>query len=336
MDSKKILVVEDEPTQRRMLSAMLQRDGYEVVEASDGRQGVDLYLADPAIRLVITDLVMPQMDGFQLIEAIRQQDVSYAYIIVLTGLKNKESLVRALSLGANDYLTKPVFQNELSLRLASARCLLRLEGQGELIAAMVKLSGARSGETGTHLDRVKSYSTILAGDLLQNHPELGLNASLVDDIANVTPLHDIGKVAIPDNILHKPGRLTMEEFEVMKSHAAIGGNILKDIYERTNSVYLRLAYEVAMYHHERWDGKGYPAGLQGNEIPLAARIMALADVFDALTAQRCYKDAFAYNKAKAIVVEEKGTHFDPMIVEAYLRHEEEWVEVLAHHQENGI
>lgn len=329
----KILLVEDEIVQRRLLTTKLEKEGYSVVSAVDGREGLQFFLADPELRLVITDISMPEMDGFQLIKAIREQEARYTYIIVLTAREDKQSLLKALSLGADDYLTKPVLQDELSLRLAGGRRLLKLESQEELILAMVKLAGARSGETGAHLDRVKAYSLILANDLAETQKQLGANRSVAEEIANVSPLHDIGKVAIYDSILHKRGRLTTEEFDLMKTHTTVGGNILKDIYERAKSPYLRLAYEVAMFHHERWDGTGYPQGLRGEEIPLAARIVALADVFDALTFERCYKEAFAYEKAKEIVLAGKGSHFDPMVVDAYLRHEEEWLAVLEQYRE---
>ena len=325
--STKILVVEDEATQRRLLVGKLEQEGYSVIEAANGREGLACYLANPDLRLVITDLLMPEMDGYELIQEIRRQESRYTYIIVLSALDEREPIVRALGLGADDYLAKPVFQDELSLRLAGGRRLLRLESQDELILAMVKLAGSRSGETGAHLDRVSAYSRILALDIAEQHPDL-LNNQLAEEIAKVTPLHDIGKVGIPDNILHKPGRLTEEEFELMKTHTTVGGNILREVYERSGSTYLQMACDVAMYHHERWDGAGYPEGLKGEEIPLIAQIMALADVFDALTAKRCYKDAFSYERAKSIILGEVGSHFSPMVVDAYLRQETPWRAVL--------
>ena len=328
----KVLVVEDEKTQRRLLQAKLEKEGCQVILAADGRQGLQAFLDDSEIRLVITDLNMPNMDGFEFIEALRSNESRYTYIIVLTGLNDKASLVRALSLGADDYLNKPVSQSELTLRLVGGRRLLRIEGQDEIIMAMVKMAGARSGETGIHLDRVRAYSKILASDLARTSPELNLSQSQVEDITRVSPLHDIGKVAISDLVLNKPGRLTEDEMEQMKCHTVFGGALLKDIYNRVGSPYLLLAYQVAQYHHERWAGGGYPEGLSGENIPLAARIVALADVFDALTTSRCYKEAFAYQKAKAIIMEDRGRHFDPMVVDAYLRNEEEWLKVLSRDQ----
>ena len=328
----KVLLAEDEMTQRRLLRAQLEREGYKVIEAANGRQALQIALDDPDIRLVITDLIMPEMDGYQLVRALRENESRYTYIIVLTSMEDKDSMVKALALGADDYLTKPVYPEELSLRLVGGRRLIRVEGQDEIIMAMVKMAGARSGETGSHLERVRAYTGILAYDLAASKPELKLCRSRAEDIARISPLHDIGKVAIADEVLHKPGRLTDEEMTLMKTHTVIGGELLKEIQERTGSSYLALAYEVAKYHHERWDGTGYPEGLRGDEIPLSARIVALADVFDALTAERCYKDAMAYEKAKAIVMESRGQHFDPMVVDAYLRHEQEWQAVVARYR----
>lgn len=328
----KVLVVEDEMTQRRLLQAKLEKEGYQVILAEDGRQGLQAFLDDPEIRLVLTDLSMPEMDGYQLIQALRKNERRYTYIIVLTVHDDKDSLVKALSLGADDYLTKPVYQDELSIRMVGGRRLLRLEGQDEIIMSMVKMAGARSDETGTHLDRVRAYTRILAFDLCDTQPALQLSHSWAEDVARVSPLHDIGKVAIADEILKKPGRLTSEAMELMKTHTVIGGAILQEIYERTGSHYLLLAYEVAKYHHEKWDGSGYPEGLYGEAIPLAARIIALADTFDALTTKRCYKDAFTYEMAKSIIMEGRSGHFDPMVLDAYLRHEAEWLAVLQRYQ----
>lgn len=148
-------------------------------------------------------------------------------------------------------------------------------------------------------------------------------------------MHDIGKVATPDHILLKPGKLTDEEFEIIKEHSAVGGQILQQLYKSNGSLYLKLAYEITMYHHEKYDGSGYPEGLAGEDIPIAARIMALADVYDAMTSKRCYKDAYSHEKVKKIICEERGKHFDPVLVDSFLRLEEQWVEVLEKFADNG-
>ncbi len=323
----RILLVDDDPAQRTLLNMCLERGDYAVVEAANGEDAFRVLEKEPEIRLVITDLDMPVIDGFDLISKVRESDLRYRYIIVLTSSEDKKSLVKALSLGADDYISKPVRPDELRLRVEGGIRLLRLEIQEELILSMAKLAEYRSDETGYHLERVLFYTRTLGRDLGMKYPHLKITTQLAEEFARVSPLHDIGKVAIPDSILHKPGKLTSEEFEIMKNHASIGGQLLKDIHTKTRSPYLKVAYEAAMYHHERYNGTGYPAGLKGEEIPLVARIVALADMYDAMTSERCYKKAFSPEKAKRIIVEEKGEHLDPKMVDSFLDKEQEWLAI---------
>jgi len=326
-NNSKVLIADDDPGLRLLLRKNLEAEKYDVREAENGRKAFDILSEEPDIRLVLTDLAMPEMDGYSLIKNIREKELRYTYIIVLTSMDDKESLVKALSMGADDYLTKPFYPAELKLRLRGGTRLIKLETQDELIFSMAKLSEYRSEETGFHLERVSHYTRLVARDISKNHPDMGISMSMADEIAVVSPLHDIGKVAIPDNILHKPGKLTDEEFEIMKTHTVIGGKLLEKIYKKSNSHYLRLGYEIAMFHHEKWNGKGYPTGIAGNDIPVSARIMALADVYDALTSKRCYKDAFPHEIAKKIIFEGRGNHFDPVIVDSFLRNEEAWLNI---------
>ncbi|OQY13335.1 MAG: response regulator receiver protein [Desulfobacteraceae bacterium 4572_19] len=321
----RVLVVDDDMAQRMILRITLEEEGYEVLEAKNGFEAFNILSGNLDIRLVITDLEMPEMNGFELIKIIRAKELRYTYIIMLTSMDDKESLINALSLGADDYLTKPVFPDELKLRLGGGTRLLKLESQEELILSMAKLSEYRSEETGFHLERTAHYVKLLAEDLSKNNPELKLTLAATDEISKVSQLHDLGKVAILDSILHKPGRLTDAEFDSIKEHTVIGGKLIKEIYKKTGSPYLWFAYEIAMFHHEKWNGKGYPQGLAGEDIPLPARIMSLADVYDAMTTVRCYKDAYSHEKVKNIIIEEKGQHFDPKIVDAFLRQEDAWL-----------
>lgn len=322
-----VLVVDDDRSQRFILRTHLEAGGFSVFEAANGVEALERLAEENGIRFMVTDLLMPEMDGFGLIERVRRRGLRYIYVIVMTSMEDRKSLIRALSTGADDYLTKPVFPDELGLRLQSGMRVLRLEGQEELILSMAELSEFRSEETGYHLKRVSQYTRILARDVADHYPQYELTRSGAEEISLVSPLHDIGKVAIPDRILHKPDKLTAEEWETMKTHAAIGGNLLRKIYDKTGSPYLWFAYEIAMYHHERWDGGGYPEGLRGEDIPISARIMAIADVYDALTSERCYKAAFSHEKTRAILLEEAGTHFDPLLIESFLRQEKAWLDV---------
>ncbi len=331
-----ILVVDDDEQQRLLLQMLLEREGYQVFRAADGKDALEIFEVNPEIRLVITDLEMPRMNGFELVRAIRKHQIRYAYIIVLTSVGDKQSLLKALSEGADDFLTKPAMEEELHLRIANGMRLLRQQSQDELILALAKLAEYRSDETGCHLERVQLYTKILAMDLADNCPELNITYIMAEEIAKVSPLHDIGKVAIPDYILHKPGKLTEEEFEIMKRHAMLGGSILEEIYLKTQSPYLQLAYEIAAYHHEKYDGTGYPSQLSGDDIPLGARIMALADVYDALASKRCYKSDMSHGVARDIIVKESGGHFDPKVVDAFLRQEDVWLTVHDKFQDNLV
>ncbi len=330
-----ILLTDDDPAQRLLLQILLEQKGFFVHTAANGREALDILERDPAIRLLVTDLEMPEMDGFALIKALRQRHGRYVYIIVLTSMEEQKLVVKALRLGADDFMTKPAFKEELELRIKGGQRLLHLESQDELILALAKLSEYRSDETGYHLERVQWYTRLLARDLADNCHESTISAIQAEEIAQVSPLHDIGKVAIADDILHKPGKLTREEFATIKTHTIIGGNILQDIYRKNGSAYLKTAWEIARHHHERFDGSGYPDGLSGNAIPLAARIMALADVYDALASKRCYKDPFPHEKIRAIILQEKGHHFDPLVVDAFLRQEDIWLTIRERFQDGN-
>jgi putative two-component system response regulator len=322
-----ILIVDDDAQQRLLLQMLLEKGNYDIFQAVDGEEALEIFSKNPSIRLIITDLDMPNMNGFELIKTIRGKQHRYTYIIVLTSIGNKTSLLSALSKGADDFLTKPAMEEELKLRIENGIRLLRELGHEELIVALAKLAEYRSDETGFHLERVQLYTHLLAIDLAEFCQELKITPTMAEEISRVSPLHDIGKVAIPDNILHKPGKLTSDEFETMKTHAKLGGTILEEIYLKTESPYLQIAFELTAYHHEKYNGKGYPTQLAGEDIPVAARIMALADVYDALTSKRCYKEAFSHEKARGIILEERGGHFDPKVVDSFLRQEDIWVSV---------
>jgi len=328
-----ILVVDDEPQQRILLKMLLEKEGFSVVLAADGREALRQFETDPGIRMIIADLNMPIMGGIELIREIRRQQLRYAYVIVLTAAEDRAALLKALSEGADDFMTKPAMAEELQLRIENGLRVLQLEGQEELIFALAKLAEYRSDETGFHLERVRTYTHLLAMELVDSCPEMGVTSAMAEEIALVSPLHDIGKVAIGDSILHKPGKLTAEEFETMKSHAMIGGSILEEIYLKAGSPYLQIAFEIAAYHHEQYNGAGYPNGLSGEDIPLAARIMALADVYDALTSKRCYRDALSHERAREMILEKRGLHFDPRIVDAFLEQEDIWLTVQARLQD---
>jgi len=325
--STKVLVVDDSMDQRLLLKTILEKEGHKVFEAQNGVEALQICQDMTDIRIVITDINMPQMGGYEFISELRKQQVQYIYIIVVTALDDKKSVIKALSNGADDFLTKPVFPRELNLRIQSGHQLIQLESQDALIFSMAKLSDYRSNETGLHLERVQQYTLEIGKYLAKHYPEKGVSMQIANEISRVSPLHDIGKVGISDNILTKPGKLTDKEFEIMKEHSRIGGDLISDIYLKTGSPSLRIAFELTMYHHEKWDGSGYPAGLFGTGIPIAARIMAIADVYDALTTHRVYKDAFSHEKARQIILEGRAKHFDPDLVDIFLALEKKFIQL---------
>jgi putative two-component system response regulator len=315
-----ILIAEDSRVQKQILARHLELIGYNTLSASDGLEALQIY-DQYQPRIVVTDLEMPEMDGFELIRRIRTHGIHYTHIMVLSSMESKDTVVKALSLGADDYLVKPFHPDELRVRLEAAERQVRVQSQERIILLMAKLTDYRSPETGYHIERVQQYTRKL-GELLlaDEHPEL--NQRLVATMTSVSSLHDIGKVAIPDEILNKPGALSDAEYDLMKTHTTTGGDILDDAYREVGSELLLLARDITRFHHERYDGGGYPDGLSAEDIPIGARIVALADVFDAISSERVYKTAFSREKCRAIIQEERGNHFDPLIAQAFLDNED--------------
>lgn len=324
-----ILVVDDDPICRGLLQSVLEILGYHVETANDGLEALDLvYSGD--FRIVLSDWQMPGMSGIELCKRIRKRQLGgYVYFILLTCLSRKENLVAGLRAGADDFINKPFDPEELQVRLRAAERIISLEGRDLLIFSLAKLAEMRDPETGAHLERMREYARILAQQLSTTPAYEGIiDADYVRTIFMTSPLHDIGKVGIPDRVLLKPGRLTADEFEVMKQHVLIGSQTLEAaLGTHSSAEYLRFGQEIILSHHEKFDGSGYPYGLAGDKIPLCGRIVALADVYDALTTKRVYKDAFSHEKARSIILEGSGAHFDPDVVDAFLQREAEFVSI---------
>lgn len=333
LEHLRILAVDDEESNLLLLRRILERDGYKEIEVTTDPTRVPQMFAESRPDLVLLDLQMPKMDGFELMERLNAVigDGPGVPFLVLTADATTETKRRALSVGARDFLTKPLDQIELLLRV---RNLLRvqqlqdrlcqqnedLEGQVaertrdleearlEVLKRLALAAEYRDDETQEHAWRIGRTCGLLA-------LELGLATEDVELMRRAAPLHDIGKIGIPDAILLKPGKLTDDEFDVIKSHAGIGAEILSG----SSSPLLDLAKRIALTHHERWDGGGYPRGLSGEEIPLAGRIVAVADVFDALSHERPYKAAWPVEQAIEEVVGQAGRQFDPGVIEAFSR-----------------
>jgi putative two-component system response regulator len=323
---KRILVVDDDPIVVTLVSVNLRKAGYEVHTASDGLEALE-YLSRNRCGIVISDWNMPRLDGLKFCKQIRMQvSEGYTYIVLLTSQGKTEQRVQGLAAGADDFLTKPFDPRELLERVRVAERILQLETREALIFAMAKLAESRDPETGQHLERVQRYSVVLCRELAMDSPySEQITPDFTRLIYQTCPLHDIGKVGIPDAVLQKPGKLTGEEFEIMKRHTVIGADAIRATLEHSPSAtFLRMASEIALTHHEKFDGSGYPHGLAGEAIPLSGRVIALVDVYDALTSKRVYKDAFTHAKAKEIIVDGSGKHFDPVLVDAFLRAEVEF------------
>ena len=316
--SPAVLIIEDEPTQRQLLQAMLEKYGFTILTADNGADGIAAWRANKAkIRIIITDLMMPAVNGLEVIDAIRSEEESYTYIMALTQSSGKEIIVKVLEHGADDYVSKPIVPQELKLRMQAALRILRLQDYNVLISGLAELAAERSGETAAHLKRIKRYSYILAGEICaqKTNPDKGI--TFAEDIANLSVLHDIGKNSLPDGLLNKRTRYTTREFEMCKEHTTLGGDILSRLHRETGSPYLLIGYEIAMYHHESWDGSGYPKGLKGNEIPISASIVGFADVYDSMLSRKPYKDALPLSYVEEMIEAQKGKRFAPQVVDAY-------------------
>jgi putative two-component system response regulator len=325
----RILIVDDDAMLRDLLGSVLTKMGHEVSEAANGLLAMDM-LRMSDCRLVIADWNMPEMDGVELCRAIRTGELGrYIYIILLTAQKGIPRIVEGLSAGADEFMSKPFEPEELEARIHTAKRILSLQSHEVTIFALAKLAESRDTETGLHLERTRSYARVLAEDLAR-HPNFAdkIDPEFIRLIYQTSPLHDIGKVSIPDHILLKPGRLDDSEFEIMKTHAAEGAHTMDEaLQQHPEAQFLRMARDIAATHHERFDGGGYPAGLAGEAIPLCGRIFSVADVYDALVTKRVYKEAFSHSIANNIILEGRGTQFDPDVVDAFRRCESSFIKI---------
>ncbi len=324
----KVLIADDDPVTLQLLDRSLTRNGYEVVRATDGQEALR-EISRHDIQLVISDWEMPHVSGLELCERVRAATISgYVYIILLTGRGSTEDAIRGLQAGADDFVSKPFNPTEVLQRVRTGERILSLESRDLTIFALAKLAESRDQDTGAHLERVRCYSQVLAEALI-GHPNFpGVDESFVRTIYQTSPLHDIGKVAIPDAVLLKRGKLTDDEYAIMKSHAAIGAETLDAaMSSHANASFLTMARDIASTHHEKWDGSGYPRGLVGTAIPACGRIVAVADVYDALTTERVYKAAFPHETARQMLIAGSARHFDPDVITAFLQCEAEIVRI---------
>jgi putative two-component system response regulator len=344
----RILIAEDETIPRTILRRFLETWGHEVQEASDGLEALDLISEQPGmVDVLVTDWMMPGMDGLELARRVRSMsdESQYIYIIFLTGRGGAKDLIRGFKEGGvDDYIVKPFDPAELDVRIKVGMRLIKAERQlrrysenlekivsqqteeiretqGEMISRLFSALESRDEETGDHVRRIGLFSALFA-------QKLGWSRAQADEIRGAAPLHDVGKVGISDTILLKPGKLTDEEFAVMKTHTTIGASILNGSHYSV----IQMAERIALGHHERWDGRGYPQGLAGEDIPMEARITAVADVFDALSNDRVYRKAMPHDKVMQIMHEGRGSHFDPNVFDVFIDSLPEVMDILKENQ----
>ncbi|KUE80761.1 two-component system response regulator [Aeromonas schubertii] len=353
-----ILVVDDNPENRAVLIGLL-KPHYRILVAVNGAQALEICQRSQP-ELVLLDVMMPELDGYEVCRRLKEHpELAEIPVIFLTAKSQIEDEEMGFSVGAVDYIMKPISPPILlsrvrtHIRLRQARAALARQNevleqrvkarthelevlQDAIIVAMASLAETRDNETGNHIRRTQHYIRALALQLVADgHHREQLTPSAIELLFKSAPLHDVGKVGIPDEVLLKPGKLTSDEFEVMKSHTTQGLNVLKTVENALDFKcdFLRLANEIAYCHQEKWDGSGYPQGLKGETIPLSARLMSVADVYDALISRRVYKPAFTHEKAVEIIREGRGQHFDPQVVDAFLAIEGHFQEIARQYQD---
>ncbi|ABK45563.1 response regulator receiver modulated metal dependent phosphohydrolase [Magnetococcus marinus MC-1] len=334
---QKILVVDDAPANLRILVESLS-DEYSIAAARDGHKAIALANAKHRPDLILLDVMMPGLDGFEVCLKLKADPATWDIpVLFITALNDEENEVRGLTVGGVDFISKPFnpalvkarVRSHLELKshrdrleeLVVNRTRELLRTQDVTINALASLAETRDPETGGHIKRTQHYVRLLAEQLI-DHPDFMelQEPGMINLLYKSSPLHDVGKVGVPDHILLKPDTLTREEFEEMKRHADYGWKALDGaMRELGDNSFLRVAAEISYTHHEKWDGSGYPRGLAGREIPVSGRLMALADVYDALICRRVYKPPFTHEQATEIILQGRGQHFDPNVVDAFLR-----------------
>lgn len=354
MNRQQILIVDDEEINREILAEIFRdnEDDYELLQAEDGLEAVRQIESNRNIVLIFLDIVMPVQDGFKVLDYMKEKELlDEIPVIMITGETVEKSEDRAYSYGVADVIHKPFYshvvkrrsRNIIELYQNKLNMEIRLKEQEEeiraqekeiretnefIIDALSSVVESRSAETGDHTKRIKYYTRIMARYLMDHYPKYELTPAKVDAIARASVLHDIGKIAIPDSILLKPGRLTTEEFDTMKTHTTQGCDILEKLYRDKNDEFYHYCYDICRHHHERWDGRGYPDHLAGDDIPISAQIVAVADVYDALVSPRVYKSSFTNVKAFEMIMNGECGQFAPDILECFTLAKEDFFNIL--------
>ena len=331
-NSARILVVDDSAINREMLNDMLSAD-YDIIEAANGEEALNIlkeHVYD--IDLVLLDIIMPVVDGFGVLDVMKRYHWTDDTPVIMISTETSQSYIRkAYELGVTDYIRRPFdsfvihkrVSNTLMLYRKQKKLLGALEEQiyeneknnRMMINVLAHIVEFRNGESGMHVHHIRQLTSILLQKLTEKTDKYHLTENDMLLISTASSLHDIGKISIDDKILNKPGKLTADEFEIMKTHSIIGSEMLLDLHNTHNYPLFDKAYEICRWHHERYDGKGYPDGLKGEEIPISAQVTSLADVYDALTSNRCYKKAYPHEKAMEMILDGQCGAFNPLLLE---------------------
>lgn len=336
MDYKEtILIVDDSALNRMVLIEILGKENYTFLEAENGQQAVELLDCHPEVDLLLLDITMPEMDGFGVLEAMnRYRWIEETPVIMISSEDAYPFIERAYDLGASDYITRPFdarvvchrVSNTLMLYAKQKRLVQMVAEQvyekekvsNTMISILSHIVEFRNNESGLHVIHIRTITELLLRRLRKKTDRYPLTETDISLISMASALHDIGKINIPEQILNKPGRLTKEEFEIIKTHSAVGEHMLRQVPFSQNEPLVKVAREICRWHHERWDGRGYPDGLKGDEIPISAQVVSLADVYDALTSERCYKAAFDHETALKMIVNGECGAFNPLLLECLM------------------
>ena len=330
-----ILIVDDSALNRMVLMEILGKENYTFLEAENGQQAVELLDCHPEVDLLLLDITMPEIDGFGVLEIMNQYHWIEETPVIMISAEDAYSFIeRAYDLGASDYITRPFdarvvcrrVSNTLMLYAKQKRLVQMVAEQvyekekvsNTMISILSHIVEFRNNESGLHVVHIRTITELLLRRLRKKTDRYPLTEADISLISTASALHDIGKINIPEQILNKPGRLTKEEFEIVKTHSAVGEHMLRQIPFNQNEPLVKIAREICRWHHERWDGRGYPDGLKGDEIPISAQVVSLADVYDALTSERCYKAAFDHDTALNMIVNGECGAFNPLLLECLM------------------
>ena len=330
-----ILIVDDSVLNRMVLIEILGKENYTFLEAENGQQAVELLDCHPEVDLLLLDITMPEIDGFGVLEIMNQYHwIEETPVIMISAEDSYTFVERAYDLGASDYITRPFdarvvcrrVSNTLMLYAKQKRLVQMVAEQvyekekvsNTMISILSHIVEFRNNESGLHVVHIRTITELLLRRLRKKTDRYPLTEADISLISTASALHDIGKINIPEQILNKPGRLTKEEFDIIKTHSAVGEHMLRQIPFNQNEPLVKVAREICRWHHERWDGRGYPDGLQGDEIPISAQVVSLADVYDALTSERCYKAAFDHETALNMIVNGECGAFNPLLLECLM------------------